>query len=76
MATTRQLQAARDNLEQLRRVQTAIQGGDRKVLQGTTIRSLENRNRQQLYALARTCGISGGSAMGKDELIDAIRRSR
>jgi len=38
--------------------------------------ALEDRNRQQLYEIAKREGISGRSKMGKWELIDAIRRSR
>jgi hypothetical protein len=47
---------------------------DRKLLHGAAARSLENRNRQQLYALAQTRGILGRSTMDKAELIEAIRR--
>jgi predicted DNA-binding ribbon-helix-helix protein len=36
---------------------------------------LEDRNRQQLYEVARERGIAGRSKMGKSELIDAIRRA-
>jgi hypothetical protein len=35
--------------------------------------ALEDRNRSQLYELARERGIPGRSRMGKWELIDAIR---
>ena len=38
--------------------------------------ALQDRNRQQLYEIARERGIPGRSKMGKWELIDAIRRSR
>jgi len=38
--------------------------------------ALEDRNRQQLYEIAKREGVSGRSKMGKWELIDAIRRSR
>jgi hypothetical protein len=38
--------------------------------------ALEDRNRSQLYEVARERGIPGRSKMGKWELIDAIRRSR
>jgi Rho termination factor, N-terminal domain len=37
---------------------------------------LEDRNRQQLYEIAKERGIRGRSRMGKWDLIDAIRRSR
>lgn len=39
-------------------------------------RRLEDRNRQQLYEIAKERGIAGRSRMGKWELIDAIRASR
>lgn len=38
--------------------------------------ALEDRNRQQLYDVARKEGIRGRSKMGKWELIDAIRSAR
>jgi len=37
--------------------------------------ALEDRNRQQLYEVARSKGIPGRSKMGKWELIQAIRRA-
>jgi hypothetical protein len=37
---------------------------------------LEDRNRAQLYELAKDKDIQGRSKMGKWELIDAIRRAR
>jgi hypothetical protein len=43
---------------------------------GSPGRALEDRNRQQLYEVARRMGIPGRSRMGKWELIDAIRRAR
>jgi hypothetical protein len=38
--------------------------------------ALEDRNRQQLYEIAKEQQIPGRSAMGKWELIEAIRKSR
>jgi hypothetical protein len=38
--------------------------------------ALEDRNREQLYEIAKKQNISGRSKMGKWELIDAIRASR
>ena len=38
--------------------------------------ALEDRNRQQLYDVARDMSIPGRSRMGKWELIDAIRARR
>jgi hypothetical protein len=37
--------------------------------------ALEDRNRQQLYEVARKKGIPGRSKMGKGELIRAISRA-
>ena len=39
-------------------------------------RSLEDRNRTQLYELAKEKGIAGRSKMGKWDLIEALRRAR
>jgi hypothetical protein len=39
-------------------------------------RALEDRNREQLYEVAKKQNIPGRSEMGKWELIDAIRKSR
>ena len=38
--------------------------------------ALEDRNRQQLYEVAKGLEIRGRSGMGKSELIQAIRRAR
>ena len=38
--------------------------------------ALEDRNREQLYEIAKQEGISGRSKMGKWDLIEAIRRAR
>ena len=43
---------------------------------GAPGRALEDRNRQQLYELAKERKIPGRSKMGKWELIEAIRKSR
>jgi hypothetical protein len=39
-------------------------------------RALEDRNRTQLYEVAKQKGIAGRSKMGKWDLIEAIRKSR
>jgi hypothetical protein len=39
-------------------------------------RALEDRNRQQLYEIAKDRNIPGRSKMGKWELIEAIRKNR
>jgi hypothetical protein len=41
---------------------------------GSAGRNLEDRNREQLYELAKQRNIAGRSKMGKWELIDALRR--
>lgn len=38
--------------------------------------ALEDRNRQQLYEIAKKEGIPGRSRMGKWDLIEAIRKAR
>ena len=92
MATTKQVQAARQN------VKKAQQGAKRKRTiahlprttrsdlgkqaalgrrrGGQAGHKLEDRNREQLYEIAKKEGIPGRSRMGKWDLIKAIRRSR
>jgi hypothetical protein len=91
MATRKQVQAAKRNIEiaqrtarrkrtiahlpeQTRRalVEQAQRGRRRG---GRPGHALEDRNRQQLYELAKQRGISGRSKMGKAELIRALRRA-
>jgi hypothetical protein len=43
---------------------------------GAAGHALEDRNRQQLYEIAKKEGIPGRSKMGKWELIEAIRKAR
>jgi hypothetical protein len=43
---------------------------------GRAGRALEDRNREQLYELAKKHNIRGRSKMGKWELIEAIRKAR
>ena len=38
--------------------------------------ALEDRNRSQLYEVAKDLNVAGRSKMGKWELIDAIRKAR
>jgi hypothetical protein len=92
MATTKQRQAAKRNVKQAQSAakrkrtianlpkrtrsglgQEASKGARRG---GQAGRKLEDRNRQQLYEIAKREDISGRSKMGKWDLIDAIRRSR
>jgi len=92
MASTKQVQAARRNVTHAQRAATRkrtiahLPASTRRGLQeqarrgrqrgGEAGHALEDRNRQQLYEVARREGIAGRSKMGKWELIDAIRRRR
>ena len=92
MATTRQVQAAKQNIRKAQRAATKkrtiahLPAGTRRELGkqaargrsrgGSAGHALEDRNRQQLYETARKLEIPGRSKMGKWELIDAIRRAR
>jgi hypothetical protein len=92
MATTKQRQAARRNVSKARRAATQkrtianLPRSTRRELGKQAARGrrrggqaghrLEDRNRQQLYEVARKEGIQGRSKMGKWELIDAIRKRR
>jgi len=92
MASTRQVKAAKSNVEQAqkaaRRKRTIAnlpesvrrdlgrQAAKGRARGGEAGHALEDRNRQQLYELAREKGIRGRSKMGKWELIDAIRAAR
>jgi hypothetical protein len=92
MASTRQVQAAKGNVKKAqqaaRRKRTiahlprstrrelgkqAARGRQRS---GQAGRALEDRNRQQLYEIAKDRNIPGRSKMGKWDLIRAIRRGR
>jgi hypothetical protein len=89
MATTRQRQAARRNVRKAQKAATekrtiahlpkstrselgrqAARGRRRG---GEPGHNLEDRNRRQLYDLARERGIRGRSKMGKWDLIEALR---
>jgi Rho termination factor-like protein len=91
MATSKQTQAAKRNVKKAQRaakqkrtiahlpkstrraLQTEARKGARRG--GRAGHALEDRNRQQLYEVARAKGIEGRSKMGKGELIKAIRRA-
>jgi type II secretory pathway component PulJ len=91
MATTKQTQAARRNVKKAQRAATQkrtiaqLPKSTRRALQtearkgarrgGQAGHALEDRNRQQLYEVARRKGIPGRSKMGKSQLIAAIRRA-
>jgi len=91
MATSKQTQAAKRNVKKAQRaarqkrtiahlpkttrraLQTEARKGARRG--GQAGHALEDRNRQQLYEVARKKGILGRSKMGKGELIRAIRKA-
>jgi len=92
MASTKQVQAAKRNVKKAqgaaRRKRTianlpkstrrelgkqAAQGRQRG---GEAGRALEDRNREQLYEIAKNENIPGRSKMGKWDLIEAIRKAR
>jgi hypothetical protein len=91
MATTKQTRAAKRNIKKAQRAATQkrtianLPKSTRRALQtearkgarrgGRAGHELEDRNRQQLYEVARRKGIPGRSKMGKGELIAAIRRA-
>ena len=91
MATEKQKQAARKNIKKAQRAATkkrtianlpkstrrelgkqAARGRQRGGRAGT---ALEDRNRQQIYEVAKRKGIPGRSRMGKWDLIKAIRKA-
>ncbi len=92
MATTKQVSAAMRNVQKAQKAATrkrtisnlpkstrselgkqASRGARRG---GRAGHKLEDRNRQQLYELAKEKDIPGRSKMGKWDLIQAIRRAR
>jgi hypothetical protein len=92
MATRKQVEAAKQNVKAAQRAakrkrtianmpastrrelgKQAARGRQRR---GQAGHALEDRNRQQLYEVAKDLNIPGRSKMGKWELIDAIRRAR
>ena len=91
MATSKQTQAARRNVKKAQQAATkkrtianlpkstrqALQTEARKGARrgGRAGHALEDRNRQQLYEVAKRKGIPGRSKMGKSELIAAIRKA-
>jgi hypothetical protein len=91
MATAKQVQAAKRNVEKAqaaakkKRTIANLPESTRRGLQqqarrgrqrgGEAGHALEDRNREQLYELAKEKNIRGRSKMGKWELIRAIRRA-
>jgi hypothetical protein len=91
MATTKQVKAAKRNVKKAqaaakrRRTIAHLPKSTRRALgqQGAAGRKrhgragarLEDRNRQQLYELAKKRDIPGRSTMGRDDLIRALKRA-
>jgi hypothetical protein len=91
MATTKQVHAAKRNVEKAqaaakkKRTIANLPKSTRRGLQqqarrgasrgGRAGHALEDRNREQLYELAKKRNIAGRSKMDKWDLIDAIRRA-
>lgn len=92
MATAKQTQAARRNVKKAQaaarkkrtiahlpkstRRELGKQAAKGRQRGGGAGRALEDRNRQQLYEVAKEENVPGRSKMGKWQLIDAIRRAR
>ena len=92
MASTRQVRAAKQNVRQAqqaarqKRTIANLPESTRRELGQQTAKgrkrggwaghALEDRNREQLYEMAKEQNIRGRSKMGKWDLIEAIRRSR
>lgn len=92
MATTKQRQAAKRSIKQARSAATrkrtianlpkstrrelGKQAAKGRKRGGEAGHRLEDRNRQQLYEIAKKEEIPGRSQMGKWDLIDAIRKAR
>ena len=91
MATTRQTRAARRNVKKAQaaakkkrtianlpkstRRALGQQGAAGRKRHGRAGARLEDRNRQQLYELAKRRDIPGRSKMGRGELLRALRRA-
>jgi hypothetical protein len=92
MATRKQIEAAKRNVkkaQQAAKTKRTIanlpastrrglgeQAARGRARGGRAGHALEDRNREQLYEIAKQEGIPGRSKMGKWDLIEAIRRAR
>ncbi|MGH3094219.1 MAG: hypothetical protein ACRDOG_18065 [Gaiellaceae bacterium] len=92
MATQKQVRAARRNVQKAQqgakrkrtianlpkstRTELGKQAARGRRRGGEPGRALEDRNREQLYEIAKKEQISGRSKMGKWDLIKAIRKAR
>jgi hypothetical protein len=92
MASTRQTQTAKRNIKKAQqaakrkrtianlpkstRRELGKQAARGRQRGGEAGRALEDRNRQQLYEIAKKANIPGRSKMGKWDLIKAIRKTR
>jgi hypothetical protein len=92
MATRKQTQAAKRNVKQAQqgarrkrtianlpkstRSELGKQAARGRQRSGEAGHRLEDRNREQLYEIAKKENIAGRSRMGKWDLIDAIRKAR
>ena len=92
MATKKQTEAAKQNVKKAQAAATrkrtlanlppatrrdlGKQGARGRARGGQAGHSLDDRNRQQLYELAKKKDIPGRSKMGKSELIAALRKAR
>ena len=92
MATTKQVKAAKQNVQKAQRAarskraianmpastrrELGRQAAKGRRRGGEAGHALEERNREQLYEIAKKQNIPGRSKMGKWDLIRAIRRSR
>ena len=92
MATRKQVQAAKRNVQKAQKAargkrtianlpeetrrELGKQAARGRQRHGRAGQSLEDRNRQQLYELAKELNIAGRSKMGKWDLIQAIRKAR
>jgi hypothetical protein len=92
VATTRQRQTAKRNVKKAQqaarkkrtlaklprstRHDLGVEASKSRQRGGDAGHALEDRDREQLYEVAKKQNIAGRSRMGKSELIDAIRNAR